>query len=59
MQGYVAVIAMVLYMILQIRMRKVMLTETEPLILAGKKKNFEPTANKIRELCDRQEDYFG
>ena len=47
---YVALIALALYMILQIRVRKAMLTETEPIMLAGKKKSFEPTAKKVLDL---------
>jgi hypothetical protein len=37
-------------MILQIRVRKALLTETEPIMLAGKKKSFEPTAKKVIDL---------
>ena len=47
---YVALIALVLYMILQIRVRKALSTETEPIMLAGKKKSFEPTAKKVLDL---------
>jgi len=47
---YVALIALALYMILQIRVRKALLTETEPIMLAGKKKSFEPTAKKVLDL---------
>jgi transposase len=47
---YVALIALALYMILQIRVRKALLTETEPIVLAGKKKSFEPTAKKVLDL---------
>ena len=37
-------------MVLQIRVRKALENESEPLVLAGKKKSFEPTASKILEL---------
>jgi len=47
---YVALIALALYMILQIRVRNALKNESEPIILAGRKKSFEPTANKILEL---------
>ena len=47
---YVALIALALYMILQIRVRKALSNESEPIILAGKKKSFEPTASKVLEL---------
>ena len=47
---YVALIALALYMILQIRVRKALSTETEPIILAGNKKCFEPTAKKVLDL---------
>lgn len=47
---YVALIALALYMILQIRVRNALKNESEPVMLAGKKKSFEPTANKILEL---------
>ncbi len=47
---YVALLALALYMVLQIRVRKALEKESEPLVLAGKKKSFEPTASKILEL---------
>ncbi|OPL10286.1 MAG: hypothetical protein AVO34_11385 [Firmicutes bacterium ML8_F2] len=47
---YVALIALALYMILQIRVRNALKDESEPIVLAGKKKSFEPTANKVLEL---------
>ena len=47
---YVALIALALYMILQIRVRNALKNESEPVVLAGKKKSFSPTANKILEL---------
>jgi transposase len=47
---YVALIALALYMILQIRVRKALSTETEPIILAGEKKSFAPTAKKVLDL---------
>ena len=47
---YVALLALALYMILQIRVRNALKYESEPIILAGKKKSFTPTANKILEL---------
>jgi hypothetical protein len=47
---YVALLALALYMILQIRVRNALENESEPIILAGKKKSFTPTANKILEL---------
>jgi transposase len=47
---YVALIALALYMILQIRVRNALKNESEPIMLAGRKKSFEPTANKILEL---------
>ncbi len=47
---YVALIALALYMILQIRVRNVLKGVSEPIMLAGRKKSFEPTANKILEL---------
>lgn len=47
---YVALIALALYMILQLRVRNALKNESEPIILAGRKKSFEPTANKILEL---------
>jgi len=47
---YVALIALALYMILQIRVRKALSTETEPIILVGNKKCFEPTAKKVLDL---------
>jgi len=47
---YVALLALALYMILQIRVRKALEHESEPVTLAGKKKSFEPTASKILEL---------
>jgi len=37
-------------MILQIRVRKALSTETEPIALAGNKKSFEPTAKKVLDL---------
>jgi hypothetical protein len=37
-------------MILQIRARKALSTETEPIILAGEKKSFAPTAMKVLDL---------
>jgi len=37
-------------MILQIRVRKALSGETEPILLPGKKKNFEPTASKVLDL---------
>ncbi len=45
-----ALIALALYMILQIRVRNALKNESEPVIPAGKKKSFSPTANKILEL---------
>ncbi len=45
-----ALIALALYMILYIRVLNVLKNESEPVILAGKKKSFSPTANKILEL---------
>ncbi len=47
---YVALIALALYMILQIRVRKVLSTETEPIMLVGEKKSFAPTAKKVLDL---------
>ncbi len=47
---YVALLALALYMILQIRVRNALENESEPIILAGKKKSFAPIANKILEL---------
>jgi transposase len=47
---YVALIALALYMILQIRVRKALSTETKPIVLAGNKKSFEPTAKKVLDL---------
>ena len=47
---HIALLALALYMVLQIRVRKALENESEPLILAGKKKSFEPTASKILEL---------
>ncbi|MGM0653631.1 MAG: IS1634 family transposase [Bacillota bacterium] len=47
---YVALIALALYMVLQIRVRKALSNETEPILLAGKKKSFEPTAKKILDM---------
>lgn len=47
---YVALIALTLYMVLQIRVRKALATETEPIVLAGKKKSFAPTAKKVLDL---------
>ena len=43
-------IALALYMILQIRVRKALSNESEPIMLAGKKKSFEPAANKALDL---------
>ena len=37
-------------MILQIRVRNALKNENEPLMLAGRKKSFKPTANKVLEL---------
>lgn len=47
---YVALIALALYMILQIRVRKALSAESEPIILAGEKKSFTPTAKKVLDL---------
>lgn len=52
---YVALIALALYMILQIRVHKASKNENEPVVLAGKKKSFSSTANKIRgAVCPNQ-----
>jgi hypothetical protein len=49
-RGKITLISLTLYMILQIRVRKALLTETEPIMLAGKKNSFEPTAKKVIDL---------
>ena len=47
---YVILMALVVYIILQRRVRLALKKETEPLLLPGKKKSFEPTGNMILEL---------
>ena len=47
---YVELLALALYMVLQIRIRKALEHDSEPITLPGKNKSFEPTASKILEL---------
>ena len=47
---YVILIALAIYIIMQRRVRRALEQETEPLLLDGKKKSFEPTANKVLAL---------
>jgi transposase len=50
--GYVMMMAVLLYSVLERLIRKAMEKETEPLILPGKRKSFAPTALSILELLE-------
>jgi transposase len=48
--SYVVLIALLIYMVIQIRVRRALKEEKEPLELAGKVKSFEPTGSRVLEL---------
>lgn len=48
--SYVILMALAVYIILQRRVRLALENETEPLVITGKKKTFQPTGNKLLEL---------
>ncbi|MDN5332621.1 MAG: hypothetical protein PWP45_1846 [Tepidanaerobacteraceae bacterium] len=50
--SYVVLIALLIYMIIQIRVRRALKKEKEPLELVGKVKSFEPTGARILELFE-------
>lgn len=50
--SYVILMALLIYSILERRVRQALQEETEPLILSGNVKSFEPTGNRILELLD-------
>ncbi len=50
--SYVVLIALLIYMIIQIRVRRALKKEKEPLELVGKVKSFEPTGTRILELFE-------
>ncbi len=50
--SYVVLMALMVYIVLQRRVRMAMETETKPLEITGNKKTFEPTGNKILELLN-------
>lgn len=47
---YIILMALIVYIVLQRRIRQALEQETEPLTVTGKKKTFTPTGNKILEL---------
>ncbi len=50
--AYVFLIALLIFGILERRVREAMKTETEPLIIPGKVKTFRPTGKKILESLE-------
>ena len=50
--SYVVLIALLIYIVIQIRVRCALKREKEPLELVGKVKNFEPTGGRILELFE-------
>lgn len=50
--SYVVLIALLIYMVIQIRVRRALKGEREPLELVGKVKSFEPTGTRVLELFE-------
>lgn len=48
--SYVILMALIVYIVLQRRVRQSLEKETEPLEITGGKKSFTPTGNKLLEL---------